>query len=150
MARNGEPSGDTGAPVSLALVATIPGPAAQATRRRPNGALEAEILGILWNSDNALTATQVLVAVPGDLAYTTIMTTLARLNAKGIVTRQSVGRAYAYRPVEGRNEMAAQRMAEVLERTGSRSDVLSRFVARLTPSDLDALRAALRTGRRRS
>lgn len=120
------------------------------TGRRPNGALEAEVLSILWDADKALTATEVLAGVPGDLAYTTIMTTLTRLHAKGVVTRQPVGRAYAYQPVEGRTEMAAQRMAEVLTRTGSPSDVLSRFVARLTPTDLDALRAALRTGRQRT
>lgn len=113
--------------------------------RRPNGALEAEILGALWDADGPLTASQVLGQLPGDLAYTTVMTTLTRLHAKGVVSRQAVGRAFAYRPVEGRAEMAAQRMAAVLERTGEQVDVLSKFVARLGPSELDALRAAVRS-----
>lgn len=118
------------------------------SKRRPSGALEAEILGVLWDADDPLTATQVLSQLPGQLAYTTVMTILTRLHVKGIVSRQAVGRSYAYRPVEGRAEMAAQRMAEVLERTGEQVDVLSRFVARLGPSELDALRAAVRSGAR--
>ena len=122
----------------------------ETTTRRPNGALEAEILGVLWGSEAALTATQVQAELPGDLAYTTVMTILTRLHAKGVVTRQAVGRAYAYRPLQGRAETAAQRMAEVLERTGEPSDVLLRFVAHLGPSELDALRVAVRSSSRRS
>ena len=117
-------------------------------KRRPNGALEAEILAVLWDADTPVTASEVLAALPGDLAYTTIMTILGRLHAKGVVSREPVGRAYAYRPVEGRAEMAAKRMAEVLERTGDQSDVLSRFVARLGPTELEALLAAVRSGAR--
>lgn len=96
-----------------------------------------------------MAASQVLSQLPGDLAYTTVMTTLSRLHAKGIVSRQPVGRGYAYRPVEDRAEMAAQRMAEVLERTGDQVDVLSRFVAHLGPAELDALRVAVRAGARK-
>lgn len=118
--------------------------------RRPNGALEAEVLAVLWDADGPATASQVLSQLPGDLAYTTIMTTLTRLHAKGVVTREAIGRAYGYRPVEGRAEMAAQRMADVLEGAGEQVDVLSRFVARLGPSEFDALKAAVRSGRRRS
>lgn len=120
--------------------------AVAALKRRPSGALEAEILAVLWDADAPMTAGQVLVALPGELAYTTIMTILSRLHAKGIVSRSAVGRAYLYRPVEGRAEMAAKRMADVLERTGDQSDVLSRFVARLGPAELEALKAAVRTG----
>ena len=119
-------------------------------RRRPNGALEAEILAVLWDTDAPLTAGQVLSQLPGDLAYTTIMTTLTRLHAKGVVSRQTIGRAYGYRPVEGKAEMAAHTMAQVLEQAGEHKDVLSRFVARLSPAELDALKAAVRSGTRRS
>lgn len=122
--------------------------AGDSPRRRPNGALEAEILGALWDAQGPLTASQVLSQLPGDLAYTTIMTTLTRLHAKGVVSREPMGRAFAYRPVEDRAGMAAQRMAAVLERTGEQVDVLSRFVARLGPSELDALRAAVRSSAR--
>jgi len=114
--------------------------------RRPSGALEAEILAVLWDADKPLTASEVLAELPGQLAYTTVMTILSRLHVKGIVTRNAVGRAYAYRPLEGRAEVAAQRMAEVLERTGDQIDVLSRFVAHLGPAELRALQAAIGPG----
>jgi len=112
--------------------------------------LEAEVLAVLWDSDGPLTGHQVVSRLPGDLAYTTIMTILSRLHAKGLVSREAIGRAYGYRPVQGRAEMAAQRMAAVLEGTGEQLDVLSRFVARLSPDELDALKRAVRSGARRS
>lgn len=105
---------------------------------------------MLWDSDGPLTGQQVVSRLPGDLAYTTIMTILSRLHAKGLVSRETIGRAYGYRPVQGRAEMAAQRMAAVLEGTGEQLDVLSRFVARLGPDELDALKRAVRSGPRRS
>lgn len=119
-----------------------------AGRRRPNGALEAEVLAVLWDAEGPMTGHEVLGRLPGDLAYTTIMTILTRLQAKGMVSREVVGRAYGYRPVEGRAEVAAQRMAELLEDTGEQVDVLSRFVARLGPAELEALKAAVRSGSR--
>jgi len=119
-------------------------------KRRPNGALEAEIMAILWDAEVPLTATQVRAELPGALAYTTVLTILARLHAKGVVSRAGIGRAYAYQPVKGRAAMAAQRMAEVLERTSDQSAVLSQFVARLGPAELDALKTAVRSGARRS
>lgn len=107
-------------------------------------------MSALWDAGTPLTASQVLAALPGTLAYTTVMTILTRLHAKGVVSRSAVGRAYAYEPVEDRAETAAQRMAQVLERTGDQTAVLSRFVARLSPPELEALRAAVRAGARRS
>jgi len=105
---------------------------------------------VLWDADAALTAAEVLAELSRPLAYTTVMTILTRLQAKGVVSRAPAGRAYAYRPVEGRAEMAAKRMAEVLERTGDRSAVLSQFVTHLSPSEVAALKAAARSGARRS
>jgi len=111
--------------------------------------LEAEVLAVLWDAEAPLTAAQVLAGLPGTLAYTTVMTILTRLHAKGSVSRVAVGRAYAYRSVESRADMAAKRMTQVLEQTGDQSAVLSRFVANLSRSELDALRAAVRSGSRR-
>ncbi len=108
------------------------------------------MLAVLWDADSPLTAAQVLAEHPGTLAYTTVMTILTRLHAKGIVSRAAVGRAYAYQAIEGQAEMAAKRMAQVLEHTGDQSAVLSRFVAHLSRAELDALKAAVRSGSRRS
>lgn len=105
---------------------------------------------MLWDATTPRTASQVLAELSGTLAYTTVMTILTRLHAKGVVSRSAVGRAYAYWPLDDRAETAAQRMAQVLERTGDQTAVLSRFVAHLSPSELDALKAAVRAGARLS
>ena len=49
-------------------------------RKRPDGALEADVLGVLWAADGqSLSPAEVNERLPTDLAYTTIMTVLTRL-----------------------------------------------------------------------
>src|SRR5215471_18289471 len=67
--------------------------------RRAFGELEGQVLAALWAADRPLVPAEVLDAVGGDLAYTTVMTILVRLHDKGLIERHKAGRAYAYRPV---------------------------------------------------
>jgi predicted transcriptional regulator len=86
-----------------------------------------------------LTAADVLADLDGGLAYTTVMTTLARLHSKHALTRELDGRAYAY-SLAG-DEQAAQasltafRMRRLLDHDSDRAGVLARFVADLGPED---------------
>ena len=64
--------------------------------RRPMGALEAEVLDVLWHADGPVTPADVRTAMGTDLAYTTVMTILVRLWEKGLTERTKQGRAYAY------------------------------------------------------
>jgi predicted transcriptional regulator len=114
--------------------------------RRPMGALEAEVLGVLWDHQTALTPAQVMAAIDGDLAYTTVMTILARLWKKGLVERERAGRAYAYRPVVTEADLAAQRMRATLDATTDQVAVLSRFVQGLSAKDARKLRRLLDQG----
>ena len=64
------------------------------------GPLEGRILGLAW--DGRLPATFTVRDVHGhlgDLAYTTVMTTVARLADKGLLSTEATsrGRAYVYR-----------------------------------------------------
>jgi predicted transcriptional regulator len=72
------------------------------------------------------------------LAYTTILTTLARLHAKHALTRFADGRAYRYALTGGTEGAAASvtahRMLNLLDGS-DRAEVLSRFVAELDPHD---------------
>ena len=111
--------------------------------RRPMGSLESSVLEELWRSSDALTPAQVLAALDGDLAYTTVMTILTRLWRKGQVTRSRSGRAYAYAPTLPQAEFLAERMGGELRRTRDRSAVLSQFVDRLSKADTEALRGLL-------
>ncbi len=112
------------------------------------GALEAEVLGVLWDRGRAVTPGEAAEAVGGDLAYTTIMTILARLWKKGLVERERVGRAYAYRPVLSEADLAAHKMHDTLGRTSDQAAVLSRFVNGLSRQDVRRLRKLLDEGKR--
>jgi predicted transcriptional regulator len=118
--------------------------------RRPAGALEADVLGVLWAADEPLSPADVRDALGADLAYTTVMTVLARLYDKGLLERHRVGRGYVYAPAVHQAALAAQRMRELLEGDPDREAVLARFVGSLTPTDLSALRDLLRRRQRAS
>ena len=115
--------------------------------RRAAGALESAVLSALWAADHALTPAETLAAMDADLAYTTVMTTLTRLHAKGLVSRERSGRAYAYSPLLDVADAAATEMRALLDRGGDRVDVLARFVGNLESEDKKVLSALL--GKRR-
>jgi len=106
---------------------------------RPRGGLEREVLAALAAAGHPMSATQVLSELGGELAYTTIMTTLARLHTKGVLTRQMSGRAYVYAvsgdPGNIEASLAAHRMRRVLDSRQDRAGVLARFVADLSDED---------------
>ena len=111
--------------------------------RRAAGELEAAALAVLQASSSALTPSEVLDRLGGGLAYTTIVTILSRLHAKGVLTRLRSGRAYSYAPVADEPGLAARRMRGVLDAEADREAVLARFVSQLSPEDEDLLRRVL-------
>ncbi len=109
------------------------------------GELEAAVLDVLWDRGGWLTPGEVheVLSRERPLAYTTVMTILVRLCKKGHVERQRDGRAYAYHPVQTREQHAAARMREVLSTAGDRPAVLSNFLATIEPADRAQLRRML-------
>jgi predicted transcriptional regulator len=114
------------------------------SERRQPGALEAEVLAALWAADGPLTPGEVLEQLGGGLAYTTVMTILTRLQDKGVVTRERVGRAFAYQPAVEEAELAAARMHELLDNGRDRAAVLARFVGALSEADERTLASLVR------
>jgi predicted transcriptional regulator len=106
--------------------------------------LEAEVLAVLWASDEPMTAAGVQRRLDGDLAYTTVVTILSRLHEKGMATREKQSRSFAYSPVEDESGLAARRMRKVLDAGPDRDSVLARFVSDLSDHDERVLRALLR------
>jgi len=109
------------------------------TAGRAPGALEREVLACLAAAGRPLTAGEVLADLGGGLAYTTVMTTLTRLNAKGALGRQTSGRAYTYvlaAPLDALPaSLTASRMRRLLDTEEDRAGVLASFVAHLGPDD---------------
>ncbi len=110
--------------------------------RRPSGGLESEVLAALWATDEPLTPGEVVDALGGGLAYTTVQTILTRLHRKGAVVREPAGRAHKYRPVLDDAGLAAHRMRLMLDRGADHAAVLTRFVGTLSP-DEEAMLARL-------
>ncbi|MET8243906.1 BlaI/MecI/CopY family transcriptional regulator [Streptomyces sp. NPDC005202] len=104
-------------------------------RRRAPGELESDVLAALWAADGPLTAAQVNERLPGDLAYTTVLTILSRLVDKGMVTRHKAGRSYAFAPARDEATHTAGQMRSLLEHGSDREAVLSRFVDELSADD---------------
>jgi predicted transcriptional regulator len=104
-------------------------------------------LAALWTAERPLTPADVQRQVGGELAYTTIMTALARLYDKGAVKRKRAGRAYAYTPILDEPGIAAARMRDLLEAGADRDAVLARFVGGLTEEEEEVLVELLGEGR---
>ncbi len=111
--------------------------------RRPDGALEHDVLRILWDADEPLLPGEINQRLAGDYAYTSVATILTRLQTKGLVTRTPAGRAFAYRATVDESELAVRRITELLDSASDRSLVLSRFIGGLPAREAKAIRALL-------
>ena len=93
-----------------------------------------------------------LADLGGGLAYTTVMTTLHRLHAKGALRREPAGRAHAYAlatPLDALPaSLTASRMRRLEDADNDRASVLASFIAHLDADD-ERLLAELIDGRGR-
>lgn len=101
--------------------------------------LEAEVMDEVWRHDE-VTVREVLEALnrgPRQRAYTTIMTIMARLDRKGLLTRRRVGKGDLYRPLLGREEyLEARARSEVDGLVADYGDVaLAHFARQLESLD---------------
>ena len=103
------------------------------------GHLESAVLGVVAGASRPVTVTDVQGELPGSPAYTTVMSTLARLAEKGALTRSMDGRAYRYElaaPAGSIDDaVTARQMRRLMSRGSHRDAVLARFVAELDPDE---------------
>jgi predicted transcriptional regulator len=121
---------------------------------RQLGPLEQRMLEALWARGDA-TVRDLVDSGCGDLAYTTVMTTLDRLFKKGLLTRLEEGRAFRYTPRFSREEMhreaAGHAFRQLLDASPASSLPLSFLVEILGERDaqlLEDLRKLVETKRR--
>ncbi len=111
--------------------------------KRPDGALEHDIMKVLWAAQRPLQPGEIKVLLEYELAYTSVATVLGRLHTKGLVERAESGRAFVYRAALAESQLAARRIDDVLSSASDRAAVLARFVGSLSKRDAKALRAML-------
>lgn len=113
-------------------------------RRRP-GELKAQVVTVLAEAEQPLTAHEVHERLDPErsLSYSTVVTILTRLHEAGSVTRHRQGRAFRYGAVVDAPGLVADRMSRLLTGEPDRISVLRRFVKTLAPDDERALRALL-------
>lgn len=80
------------------------------------GPLETDVMETAWRlGDATVRDVHAELADRRDLAYTTIMTTMARLAAKGLLERDTSGLAHRYRPTVSREDYARSTVTSVVD-----------------------------------
>ena len=128
-------------------------PRRRKTEPPPLHELESEVMEAIWRKGPS-TVRMVLTQLnrgPKQRAYTTVMTIMARLDRKGLLTRERHGKSDVYAPVMDRDEyMDARAEAEVGALVDQYGDLaLSHFarrVGRLDSARLKKLRDAAGRG----
>lgn len=107
-------------------------------------------MDVLWDTGLALSATDLrdrLVDPDApskkELATTTVLTVLSRLENKGFVTRDRQRRPHVYHAVTSRAEHTAELMHEVLGSAPDRDAALARFIGAVSPQEAAILRELL-------
>jgi predicted transcriptional regulator len=115
--------------------------------------LEATIMNVVWGKKLSSFAVSDVLAVlekQREIAYTTVMTTVARLHEKGLLIREKDGRRYLYSPKLSREEFLQATARTVLEGAIDAPQaiaMLSEKVSEASGADLDKLEALIRQRR---
>jgi predicted transcriptional regulator len=109
------------------------------------GPLETEVMEAVWElGDTTVRDVHARLGPRLGLAYTTIMTTMARLASKGLLTRDTSNLAHRYHPTLSRDEYAQSTVTSVVDWLVEQfpEPALSYFVEVVNDgTDPDALRA---------
>ncbi len=109
---------------------------------------ELRLMKLLWSRGESTVADLVAAAAPdGELAYTSVLTTIRILETKGYVKHRQEGRAFLYSAAVGEAEASRSEVRHVLERFfgNSRERLLLSLLGdeEITPEELMRLKAAI-------
>jgi predicted transcriptional regulator len=80
------------------------------------GPLETDVMEMVWKlGDTTVREVHEALAERRDLAYTTVMTTMARLASKGLLMRDTTGLAHRYRATISREDYARSTVTSVVD-----------------------------------
>jgi len=107
---------------------------------------ELDIMAVLW-ARGPSTVAEVREHLEDPLAYTTVLTVLRTLEAKGYVGHEEEGKAHRYRPLVARELAGHSALGQVLDKIfgGSREMLLANLVRErgINPAELRRLRKVL-------
>ncbi len=109
---------------------------------------ELRLMKLLWTRGESTVADLVAATAPeGELAYTSVLTTIRILETKGYVTHRQEGRAFLYSAAVGEAEASRSEVRHVLERFfgNSRERLLLSLLGddEIAPEELKRLKAAI-------
>lgn len=119
------------------------------------GPLEQEVMEAMWRlGDATVRDVHGELAAMRTIAYTTVMTTMTRLAAKGLLQRDTAGLAHRYRPAVSRDRYAQSAVGDVLTWLLDRypepaAAYLAEAVDDIDGVSLEALREAVERRRQR-
>lgn len=110
-------------------------------RKREWGGLEDEVMQLLHEQESPVSAREVQALFSEPMpAYTTLMTTLTRLENKGRVERIGDSpRKIRFRPLRSSEEEASETMTSALDHATNRKAALLAFAGNLADDDVTAL-----------
>lgn len=108
------------------------------------GDLERSVMSLLWEGDASLSANDVRDQLGEDLAVTTVLTVLSRLEKKGLVRRERSTRPHRYTATASREAHTVEMLNEVLGTASDREAVLARFIGGISEEEAAALRRILK------
>src|SRR6059058_1445692 len=114
-------------------------------RKRVNNLTAAEhrIMEVIWAKGSA-TVADVVEALKGKDAYTTILTLMTILKGKGYLSSRKEGRAFVFAPKVDRDTVARKAVHQLLSKFfgGSPGELVLSFLREeeLTPQELDAIK----------
>jgi predicted transcriptional regulator len=104
---------------------------------------EHRIMEVIWARGSA-TVAEVVEALEGKDAYTTILTLMRILKVKGYLSSRKEGRAFVFVPKVDRNTVARKAVHQLLSKffAGSPSELVLAFLREeeLTPEELDVIK----------
>ncbi len=107
---------------------------------------EHRIMEVIWARGSA-TVAEVVEALEGKDAYTTILTLIRILKDKGYLTSRKEGRAHVFTPTVDRNTVARKAAHQLLSKffAGSPSELVLSFLRdeELTPEELDLIKETI-------
>jgi BlaI family penicillinase repressor len=110
------------------------------------GDRELDVMAVLWETKSG-TVTEVRDRLPADLAYTTVLTILRKLETKGFLRREEEGKAHRYYPRVARQTAQRSAIGRIVEKmfSGSPELLVSHLVEEhnLSPDEIERLRKRL-------